>query len=369
MNLSAPAWMLGRHCPELDGVRGCAVLLVTLYRFISALGPQSDPWLGALHRFAPIGERGVDLFFVLSGFLITGILLRTRGEAHYFRNFMMRRALRIFPLYFAALALALVVLPWLTGTTLFERARDQQFYLWTYTSNLRMSWVNEWCFGPLDHFWSLCVEEHFYLVWPLVVFLLSPRALLRLCVGMIMVVGAARVVAATVPAFDVAVDVCTLFRADAIAFGALLAVALQQGLRVEALRRFAKLALPLLLLAAVFFAVTGKRWLTIPSSVCPAIWAILLGLIVTGSGASLLSRVMRMPLLTWLGKYSYGMYVVQLPLAVLLPSALVLPHLWGAGIHASALGYVALMCGITAALAVISFHVLEEPFLRLKRYF
>lgn len=369
MNVSAPAWMLGRHCPELDGVRGCAVLMVTLYRFISALGPQSDPYLATLHRFAPIGERGVDLFFVLSGFLITGILLRTRGEAHYFRNFMARRALRIFPLYFAALGVALVLLPWLTGSSLFERAREQQVYLWTYTSNLRMSWVNEWCFGPLDHFWSLCVEEHFYLVWPLVVFVLSPRALLRLCVGMIIVVGAARIVAATVPACDVGVDVCTLFRADAIAFGALLAVALHQGLRAEALRRFAKLTLPVLLLAAMFFAVTGKRWLTIPSSACPAIFTILLGLIVTGSATSIMSRLMRRPLFTWLGKYSYGMYVVQLPLAVLLPSALVLPHLAGLGVHASAVGYVALMFAITAALAMVSFHVLEAPFLRLKRYF
>ncbi len=357
MNLSAPAWMLGRHCPELDGVRGTAVLMVTLYH------------LATLRRLAPIGERGGDLFFVLSGFLITGILLRTRGEAHYFRNFMMRRALRIFPLYFAALGIALVVLPWLTGSSMFDRAREQQIYLWTYTSNLRMSWVNEWCFGPLDHFWSLCVEEHFYLVWPLVVFVLSPRALLRLCVGLIAVVGAARVVAATMPACDVAVDVCTLFRADSIAFGALLAVALQQGLQAESLRRFAKLTLPVLLVTAVFFALTGKRWLTIPSSVCPAIWTILLGLIVTGSAASLMSRLMRLPLFMWLGKYSYGMYVVQLPLAILLPSALVMPQLAGLGVHGSAMGYVALMCALTAGLAVVSFHVLEEPFLRLKRNF
>jgi peptidoglycan/LPS O-acetylase OafA/YrhL len=82
-----------------------------------------------------------------------------------------------------------------------------------------------------------------------------------------------------------------------------------------------------------------------------------------------MSRLMRLPLFTWLGKYSYGMYVVQLPLAILLPSALVLPHLAGAGVHASALGYVALMCALTAVVAVVSFHVLEQPFLRLKRYF
>ena len=94
------AWRADSHCLALDGIRGLAILAVTLYRLCKELDPESHPALATVRRFAPIGERGVDLFFVLSGFLITGILLRTRSQPHYFRNFMVRRVLRIFPLFF-----------------------------------------------------------------------------------------------------------------------------------------------------------------------------------------------------------------------------------------------------------------------------
>lgn len=94
--------MPGIHCPQLDGVRGLAILLVTFYRFAKEVESEHSV-LSWVERLAPIGGRGVDLFFVLSGFLITGILLQTKTRSGYFRNFFVRRSLRIFPLYFAAL--------------------------------------------------------------------------------------------------------------------------------------------------------------------------------------------------------------------------------------------------------------------------
>lgn len=92
-------WNEGLHLPELDGIRGFAILIVTLYRYGKEMDPTASTALAWIKRLSPLGERGVDLFFVLSGFLITGILLRTRDRPHYFRNFMVRRAVRIFPLY------------------------------------------------------------------------------------------------------------------------------------------------------------------------------------------------------------------------------------------------------------------------------
>lgn len=165
----ANAWSPNSHCLALDGIRGLAILAVTLYRLCKELDPEAHPVLAIIRRFAPVGERGVDLFFVLSGFLITGILLRTKSQPHYFRNFMARRVLRIFPLYFLSLVLGILVIPNLLNTNSFDLASREQFYLWTYTSNFRMAWLNEWCFGAFDHFWSLAVEEHFYLIWPAVV--------------------------------------------------------------------------------------------------------------------------------------------------------------------------------------------------------
>lgn len=208
-------WTSNEHCPALDGLRGLAILMVSVYRFGRELDPASHPAIAVVRRLVPVGQYGVDLFFVLSGFLITGILLRSKDRPHYYRNFIARRALRIFPLYFASLLLGLIVLPQLFGTDMFDKARDQQLYLWTYTTNLRMSWLNSWCFGPFDHFWSLAVEEHFYLVWPAILCFTRQR-LLWVCLTLILTVLVGRTLAATNPAFGVAVETLTLFRLDAL---------------------------------------------------------------------------------------------------------------------------------------------------------
>ena len=128
------------------------------------------------------GSYGVELFFVLSGFLITGILYDAHNKPHYFRNFYMRRILRIFPLYYGVLALVFFVaplIPLLRGPTL-DYLVDRQAWAWLYAVNIYIAKHGEWSFSYLDHFWSLAIEEHFYLFWPLVVFLLArrPRALI-----------------------------------------------------------------------------------------------------------------------------------------------------------------------------------------------
>ncbi len=156
----------GKHVPQLDGLRGLAILLVTIYRFGREM-PKANSG-SYLAQAIGLGTHGVELFFVLSGFLITGILLDTRGQTHQLRNFFVRRSLRILPLYYLALFLFLWCLPWLAWATdkpamaeAFRPAQEHQYFLWSYMTNVHMALVDAWCFGPLDHFWSLAVEEHF----------------------------------------------------------------------------------------------------------------------------------------------------------------------------------------------------------------
>ena len=133
----APADLPRGHIPALDAIRGLAILVVTLYRFG---GGGEGPANAIGHSWLiELGGRGVDLFFVLSGFLITGILFDAKGKEHYFRNFYMRRALRIFPLYYAALAVTLLMLPRLLPAfaTDFQPAVTAQAWLWLPAARMR----------------------------------------------------------------------------------------------------------------------------------------------------------------------------------------------------------------------------------------
>ena len=362
-------WTVGSYCPQLDGVRGLAILLVTLYRFVKQVDPESHPLMSVAKRCAPIGERGVDLFFVLSGFLITGILLQAKPHSGYFRNFFVRRSLRIFPLYFTALAVCLWVIPSLSVNSAFDMPRSEQVYLWTYMTNVRMAWLNAWCFGPLDHFWSLAVEEHFYLVWPFVVFCLSPKALLRLSIALILIVGVARTIAATYSEFDLAIDVLTIFRLDGLCFGAALAVLMRDGLPAQRIEWIAKWSLPVMFALSIVVAVLGKRLLGLPSSLCPAMWTVLLGLLLTRTSGHWMSRLANSPFLRWLGKYSYGMYVVQLPLLSILTPSLVnecLSTFTDNRLFIN-IAFAPLMFAITMVLGFLTYHLLEKHFLKLKQ--
>ena len=170
-----------KHIKSLDGLRGIAILLVMVFHQIVVEGATDfDRAFLGLFDF---GWCGVDLFFVLSGFLITGILLDTRQEVGYFKKFYARRFLRIFPIYYALLAFSLLILPMFDHPKVanFGRIGGDEFYYIVYLQNFAIAMANTFRHGILDVTWSLAIEEQFYIVWPFVVILFSRKSLLKFC--------------------------------------------------------------------------------------------------------------------------------------------------------------------------------------------
>ena len=169
----AEASPYARHLPALDGVRGFAVLGVACSHLFPAT-PHS-PLEAFVHSTFAFGASGVDLFFVLSGFLITGILFDSLPDPGFFRKFYARRVLRIFPLYYGVLA-AFAVAALVFGLNFHHQLLSLALYL--QNTHLVAQPIRDY-FGPtglpLPHFWSLAIEEQFYLVWPVTVYFLRTR--------------------------------------------------------------------------------------------------------------------------------------------------------------------------------------------------
>lgn len=343
------------HIPCLDGLRGLAALMVMAFHFFSRRG--SPELVG---RLAVFGQTGVDLFFVLSGFLITRILLQSRGREHFFRAFYMRRALRIFPLYFGFLALFFYLLPAMSGTAV--PPWQEQIWSWLYLQNIPQTFSSIKSAGP-SHFWSLAVEEHFYLAWPLIVYFLPTNKLAKVLLVIVLVCPLLRFI---LEINGIGSFYLTPARIDSIAFGALLAVLPEYDARLFGVLvinfkwAFSALALILipwfLLLSGTSHALMQAAKLTL----IPAFYCALVGYCIFDKSSTMLTGWLSASPLRWIGSISYGLYVFH-P-AVL---ALVRDYLWQSSLVINSLLYFLL----TVIVASLSFRYFETPFLKLKNHF
>lgn len=287
-----------------------------------AVLPASN--FGIVLRFFFIpGWSGVDLFFALSGFLITGILLDSKGAPNYFSSFYARRFLRIFPLYYATLAIIFVTAAaapdLLRIRTLVPESRDW----WTYFAYLQNWPLVQRGGSPraniVGHFWSLAVEEQFYLVWPLCVWLLSRRVLFRLCCAGIAGALLFRCILVSLYGGETLVIHRTASRMDCLLIGSALAIAIREGWPItrRTIRLLAIAGGALVLLIAVFRPLelieTNTFMQTIGVTGFALLSASLIGTILSGGG-----RVFHLRPLRALGKYSYGIYVLHQPVFIFL---------------------------------------------------
>ena len=355
---------------ELDGLRGIAILLVLVHHF----WPRAGAW--AAHASLPhLGWIGVDLFFVISGFLIAGILLETRGDKEYYRNFYARRSLRIFPLYYVFVVAAFLLIPLAQGgpfrETQFVRESGSPLWYLLYMGNVREALFGKEPAYVLAPLWSLCIEEQFYLTFPFLVRRLRRDRLLALLAVLMLAAPAFRVLTfLAYPSNERIQYLATFSRMDAIAVGCLLALTLR---RPQALvtRETTRAVLPACLaLLAIAFAAGGLDR-TLPTgriagySLLALTFGCLVAWVVMRRAEPSTSWLTWAPL-AGLGKICYGVYLLQRPSEVLflrLLSALHLP--------ADRDGLAVMFGKILAAIfmAVCSWFLFERPILRLKALF
>jgi peptidoglycan/LPS O-acetylase OafA/YrhL len=364
----------GAHLPARVGLRGVAVLLGLGFHFLHLDG-EGGTLERTLLAVTRTGWAGVDLFFVLSGFLISGILLDARGGSGYFRAFYTRRVLRIFPLHYAYLAVLFLVLPALLPSL--DVKAGTQGWFWTYLGNVLFAREGGFEASPYAaHFWSLAVEEQFYLAWPLLVWLLPRRGLAALCVALSAGAFALRFGIHRTTFNATAAYVLTPARVDALALGALVAIAAREPSWWPRVRR----AAPWVLSASV--AAVAAAWILrgglFGGDPVVQVWAFtplaagfaaVLVLSLDGEGSSALSRALARPALRGAGKYSYGLYVLHYPIFLAMEGAglnsLVLAGALGSRM-AGILAFAAIAGAATLAAAIASWHLLEKRFLRWK---
>jgi peptidoglycan/LPS O-acetylase OafA/YrhL len=339
-----------KKIPQLDAVRGLAVMLVFLHN--SGRYPSLH-----LQGISANGWMGVDLFFVLSGLLITGILLDTKQSGGYFANFYARRCLRIWPLYYALLLFMFVIVPVLRPSdahTIFETRSSPWWSYPIFLQNFLVP-IPTMATGALGVTWSLAVEEQFYLIWPLVVRFCSEGQLRKIAIAVICLSPALRFYLGL---HHVNIYSNTFCRLDGLMAGALLALVIRSAGFLPS--RFVTRAWIVFLVSAplaLLIETLQARWIGFSVIALASAAFVYLALF---SAQRWLHALLTSRFLVYTGTISYGIYLLQkIPLDAVKAFHLDKHEFLVLPITAAA----------TYAMASISWNLLEKPILRLKRFF
>jgi peptidoglycan/LPS O-acetylase OafA/YrhL len=295
------------YYPALDGLRGVAILLVVLHHNFGFIQQSYFGWLG------------VDLFFVLSGFLITDILLTAVGKPNALINFYMRRILRIFPLYYLTLILFLFILPAFTQKINWNYYIENQFFLWTYLQNWLYIFKDPDHAQILNHYWSLAVEEQFYIFWPVAIILIKkPKYLLWFISILLLLVVVFRCglwiyKIEKLPYYNL----YTFSRIDGICIGCIMA--LLKYIKTDFIERnMAFIVSAFALLNFLFYYLNSRSSFSFPylAFIGYTTFAMMFGILVyeaAGNRSKIINAIFDIGVLKFFGRISYSFYIFHWP--------------------------------------------------------
>ncbi len=372
---------MNNYIKGLDGLRALAISWVMFGHVSSSLEWEPESAIDkGLTLLANMGWVGVQLFFVISGFLITKILLESKGASNQLKNFYIRRSLRIFPIYYLTLAFFFILLPLLNSSPEWMASPlEHQTWFWLYMHNWIRPFLDDSGFG---HMWSLAIEEQYYLLWPLLVIALSPKRLMQVCLALIISAPMFRfwffyefpevwggIETGASAAYDF-----TVSRWDAIALGSLLALAIKEPQLYETLKKYNLHALAGILLIIGLQIVLLHHFVSVSGGISlfnqttAALGFFFLVLFIVSKQTSYTTKFFEFSLFKLVGKYSYAMYLFHLPIMI------VWNNYWQFNIAdyqgvklplLVAFNY-ACVFSITFIFAAISWHAFEYPILKLK---
>jgi peptidoglycan/LPS O-acetylase OafA/YrhL len=353
----------GQYIALLDGFRGLAILLVMALHFLG---------------FIP-GWAGVDLFFVLSGFLLTWKLVQGLNEPHYFLKFYWRRVVRIFPLYFVLLIFVFLIFPLLIPslvTTSYRDLMDIQLWYWTFCQNIYNA-RNGWPANiSIIHLWSLATEMQFYLVWPFVIrfFYKKGRRLTWIVAGLIVFAIVFRLFAGKImPLSPLYRYVLLPGRIDSFAAGALLYLLLHHyDDRLKQVLFWVAISctvLNVLLYALLKVPINFTELFAsrLGYTLVDLTWAAWIGYGLLAARSNFIQQLFTKKLLTNIGKYSYAMYIVHMPLWTMLNR--LFQNKYGFQLKDEPILMWTVSLGLTAfvyLIGYISYHKFERYFMKMK---
>ncbi len=354
------------HYPALDGLRGIAILLVVFFHNFGFINYFNFGWLG------------VDLFFVLSGFLITNILMNEVGSRHYLKNFYVRRVLRIFPLYYLLLIVFLLILPNFEAyKDNLKYYTDNQWWIWTYLQNWLYVFKLPEDTNLLLHLWSLGVEEQYYLVWPFIILLIrKSKLLLVLSLTILVLIMGVRYFLwyKNIEGFHY-FTLYTFTRIDGLCIGSALAL-----IRILKPNFITQYTAPVVLFVAalnfIFYFINKINNFTFPyfAIVGYTTFAVIFAILVHEAASlnkNLITKILAIPPLRFLGKISYGFYIFHWPVYIFLSP--ILTNFISKNLQTDYLiiqitsSLIATLTGLVISIA--SFYLFEIKFLKLKKYF